>query len=976
MSESATLPATAPAPPITPSVPRPSRWGARVDVLLVALVLAFAFFAGSFVARNSDAWLHLATGRLIAGGDYRFGTDPFAFTTAGQYWANHAWLFDLGLYLAFHSLGGVGLVVLKAIAVAATAGAMLLAARGRGPVWLVVGCVLLGVLAMSPRVLLQPAVVSFLLLAVTLCCLRAGGKSLRAVPIVIAFWVNLDAWFILGPALVLLFWIGRRIDPERSTHPPWPRWLVPASLLAWLLNPHHIYALMLPLELSPAVWASGFPTDPRFAGVFVSPWHIGPLGAAGGYNLAAWAFFVLLFLGLVSFGVNRRALRSSRSLVWVAFAMLAMWQARLIPFFAVVAAPIAAMNLGEVLPGVAFRRTGRAAVLLAGTALAVLAWIGSVNGFHNRDRGVAWALHTDPTLERTARGITAWRQTNAVPSESHVWATHPDVGHYLAWFAPGERCFLDSRLQLFTPVAADYAVLSRMAGVLPGDGAGSSDVLRAHNISASVLYDPDFGRMTRGLHESSNWEIARVDGAAVLLVPKGSPYSAMRFDPERSAFGGGGDLGVAANGPATMAEPRADWDIQRERGRKGSWEADAATVFLRLFEESGQKSPALPLLAIRASRVGIEADSTDPTAWLMLGRAYLLRGELTWEQEAGAGLTLLDHVRLVQIATALRQAVLLSPDSVPAHESLAGVFLRRNALDLGHIHTGEALRLVRRAGPRAGETAEAFAERIARASEQAKQLESAVQDAENRFIVHTVSLTGDPLARARIAAELGLVQKAIDILLKAHPDLYGTEGLGLLADLLLQTGQASECRILLDRIEKRNPDALGTYNLPGKPHPGGHRWNYRLHAYDWLDFCQCAAVGRYIGAAAALDRMLARYDAEERSVAPQLSQALLRQFRGEVVLWVPPTPLLAPLFSLKYRVALTESLLHTRLLTVARADLATLGGVLELERGDPAAAARRFESALALFNAMRAIAPSLPGEPLAMRYHEAIRKQR
>src|SRR3954447_23702889 len=105
------LPTTPPAPP----APR------RLDALLGVLVVAFAFLAASFPARNSDFWRHLAAGRLIARGEYTFGGDPFAYTTAGVYCANHAWLFDLALYLGLLSVGGAGLVALKALAVAALA---------------------------------------------------------------------------------------------------------------------------------------------------------------------------------------------------------------------------------------------------------------------------------------------------------------------------------------------------------------------------------------------------------------------------------------------------------------------------------------------------------------------------------------------------------------------------------------------------------------------------------------------------------------------------------------------------------------------------------------------------------------------------------------------------------------------------------------------------------------------------------------
>src|SRR5712671_5014163 len=56
-------------------------------------VLLLAFFLGSFVARNSDLWLHLAAGRSIVQGSYHVGADPFSSTKAGTYWVNHNWLY-------------------------------------------------------------------------------------------------------------------------------------------------------------------------------------------------------------------------------------------------------------------------------------------------------------------------------------------------------------------------------------------------------------------------------------------------------------------------------------------------------------------------------------------------------------------------------------------------------------------------------------------------------------------------------------------------------------------------------------------------------------------------------------------------------------------------------------------------------------------------------------------------------------------
>jgi predicted Zn-dependent protease len=934
-------------------------------------VLAFAFVAASFIARNSDLWLHLATGRLLAAGEYRFGTDPFAYDTETRYWANHAWLFDLGLFVAFSKFGGAALVALKAGAAAGTAGLMLLTARTRGPAWVALGCVLLAVLAMAPRLLLQPFTGSLLLLAACVCGLQAGGRVLRVVPVLVAVWVNVDAWFVLGPALVGLFWIGRRLDPDRTRQPAWPSWFVPAVLLACLVNPHHVLALRLPAELSPAVWESEFRTDPRFGGFFDHPWHERPLGAAGGYSPAAWAFLALFALGPVSFAANRPAVRSWRLAVWLPFAALAAWQSRLVPLFAVVAGPVTALNLREVWPAAVSPRVGRTLVLAAAAALAALGWVGWLTGVTARDRAAGWGVYSDPTLARAAAGVAEWRAASAAPPEGRVFATHPDVGHYLAWHAPGQRYQLDSRLALFAGAAGEFEAVSRYFDLLPG-GSGALP----ESAAAVVLYDPDGGRLAGALRDvaGGRWPVLRIDGAAVLLAGPAAG-TRPRFDPERAAFAGAGPLPVAEVGPDRLAEPGAWWQV-RAAGRVGTWEADAATIYLRLAEAGTSDSPALPLLAVRAARAGIERDPRDPVAWQVLGRAYLTLGERSWERAAGAGLTPLERVRLLQAVGALEQAVLLNPDWAPAHDSLARVFLRLNVLDLAQRHAAADARLTRRGGRVAGEGAEAFDDRAGQKAARADALLAAVQDAENLFLVRTAGLSGDPLARARTAADLGLGRAAVDVLLASHPDLYGAAGLGLLADLLLQTGQAAECRTLLDRAElRRNPAALGYYELARKPNPDGSRWPYRLHMYDWLDLCQCAVAGRYSAARDALDRLSERLAAEERATAPRMTRYASALVAGDVGLAVPPAPPLARMLGLRETADACGLLAQTRGLAVTRADLFTVAGVLDLERGAAPAAAARFRAARALYAAPGADV-SRPGESLAVRYDDILRADR
>src|SRR5262249_26823197 len=136
------------------------------------------------------------------------------FTAGNAYWANHAWLFDLGLYGLYDLAGGAALVVAKALLVTALAALLLRVRLPGGPAWVPVVCTTLAVVAMSPRLLLQPACVSYFLLGLTFWLLwrphaRPGdskaGPAVGGLPtaywllIVFALWVNLDEWFFLGP---------------------------------------------------------------------------------------------------------------------------------------------------------------------------------------------------------------------------------------------------------------------------------------------------------------------------------------------------------------------------------------------------------------------------------------------------------------------------------------------------------------------------------------------------------------------------------------------------------------------------------------------------------------------------------------------------------------------------------------------------------------------------------------------------------
>jgi hypothetical protein len=998
-------------------------------------VPAFAFLAASFTARNSDLWLHLAAGRLLAQGNYTFGVDPFAYTTEGSYWVNHACLFDLALYAGYQVLGGPGLVALKAAGVALLAWLMLRMRRTER-FSIAAGCTLLAVLAMSPRLLLQPACLSLLLLAICLWLLQHGGRALYCLPAVVALWVNLDSWFLLGPLIVWLFALGQRLAAEKQ---PVPLWVLFAGLAACLVSPHHVHALLAPPpELSPAVWDSDLHHDGRFAPLFRSPWRLAPLGPAGGYNLSAWAYFVLLALGGVSFASNRPARQSWRLPVWLAFALLGAWQARLVPFFAVVAGPITALNLGEAAPHSVRDGFVGVGVLLANVVLLALCWPGWLQGFHSRDRAVSWSIHVDPSLERVAGTLGRWRRDGTLPSGSRTFAVHPDVAHYLAWFSPGERSFLDSRLPLFTPVVSDYERLCRALGSSPSLDAfsGFADwrhVLHDQRIACVVLYDPDLRRLAPALREvaqTAHWDLLRIDGQAILLAARGD-LAPQRFDAARLAFSGGDEEALPpapGEGPSQLAQPLPWWQFWPRAPGGTTWEASAAAVYLRLFEDSAEqqlrrqrkpvlarhiaglvglpalsagtvpttaavagrlageevllpdlreRSPALPLLAVRAARRAVAVHPDDAAAWLVLAQAYQALSQTTVEASRHAHLAPLAQLRTIQTVTALVQAVTLRPDLLAAHEALALLFAQQDHLDLALHHRKAHLDLVRRAGPQPGEDQAAFRSRLGPIEQAVEQLQTVVEDSENRYFIRTQSLAANPLARAQVALQLGLAGKALDeVLLRSSPDLYGVEGLRLLLELLLTTGRAQDARDLLDREEmRRNPAGLKTFILAGGSQEGT-RWSYAFPAYDWFDFCQSAAAGNYDRAALVLEHIRSSMKVQEDRFLAPLSARLVGPLMLEVGAGAAPGAIALRLEGRVLRDRALGHLVPALFLPVERADLHAVEGMLRLEQGQPARAAEHFRTALSLYRTAATGVPALPGKPLTLSYRKMLNEER
>jgi len=562
-----------------------------IDWFLCLAILAIAFLVASFSVRNSDFFLHLASGRLLSEGGYSFGKDPFSFVGGDRTWVNHSWLFDWFLFQLYSAAGGPGVVIAKAVAVAIAAGVLLLARRSGQSVFPGVVCVGLALVASTPRLLLQPTIATILGIAILMALLVRSPKPAGSwrfpvcIAVLFTLWSNLDQWFFLGPVFLLLYIIGQVIRPAagESSGTMWKALLL--GTLACMVNPHHVRVWELPPEVVDSSLAKILADDVELGGIFRGAFTKGSLDFAGDRDNPAnlYCLLGLLALGLVGFVSNYKRMSIGLALVWAGAVGLALLHLRAIPYLAFVAAPIAAMNLADALKRLtdvprtersiraflALRAVGRGLSLFAALLLVAVSYPGWLNLSTHPPRRWAWDVEPNPSMQRMAEKLKEWKEAGLLPAEARLLNLQPEFANYVAWYAPGIKSYFDTRFRFHRDEAAEYAALRKHLAPPSGetlrkqlanpdtdvslkDRFDMSGFLSKHEITYAVTSHPlrqwNEAVLSLLLNEVRDpahgleWAIWHIEGRAVVLgwthqvtIPRAS-FDRLRFNPLRSAY--------------------------------------------------------------------------------------------------------------------------------------------------------------------------------------------------------------------------------------------------------------------------------------------------------------------------------------------------------------------------------------------------------------------------------------------------------
>lgn len=668
-----------------------------MEKLLIVMICGLAFLLALTPARNSDLWLHLASGRwLLGNGIFPDGRDPFSSTTQGVYWVNQTWLSDLLLYGIYRVGNGTALVFAKSILMALVA-ALFFCFRGRGEGMGVLPFAgFAALVALAPWLVLQSTLLSLLGVVVTLYLLERPGLSEGAaaekgkrgrwllVPL-FALWANLDSWFILGPLLVGLYVLGEllcRSPASEGSTPPARRFLLLfcAGLAACLATPYHYHIFAWPTPLGITHTEQALREDPLGRALVLSPFGSLFVDSALFRSPGAWAYYLLLAASAISFVRSIGTIPAGRLLVWLGLAGLSIYQARTIPFFAVAAAIFLGLNHQERSrsrpTSEASRRlriTDPRLGALIGIVLLVLAWPGWLQPAPYQPRG--WTAEPDGSLTRLAEHLKRGHAQGYLRSNRFALTFSPEAANYLAWLCPEEKGFLDSRLPLFDRVADDYVQMRRR--LLQDDDAGPklASLLDAHQIDRILLYDSDRNRVRQAYRDlflaRSQWELLAVEGGAMLFRRDGATPSADAYDYARAAYHPSAKMPPAPRPP----RPPLWYDVFFRPADERSADVEEAALHLFTFDLEAEQ---LPTRLVRQ--------------WLFAQAASLIGGSGNCLEPSGAASVLALRLHITPISTA--------PAAQPVEPSVADRFAAA-FVHLNDTGPAEPLLLALRAARRA-----------------------------------------------------------------------------------------------------------------------------------------------------------------------------------------------------------------------------------------------------------------------------------
>jgi hypothetical protein len=481
----------------------------RIEYILFAAIFWGIIASGPKILNfDGDLPRHLLNGSLILQTGHVSTTDIFSFRTVGFPSIPHEWLSQVFFALFYKWLGLNGVVLLTGIIIISVWMVTFRESMNRSnSLFVSLIMTVLAVTTSQIHVLPRPHVFTYLLAAIWISILEQVDEERLyarwALPLLMLLWVNLHGMFVLGIGIWGIYLVGDFLEQQSKA---WlstkkARTLLIAgglSLLATFFSPSglHIWGAVA------ALGSNSYITS-----------KIPEYQSANFHMPETWPYIIILLLTIM--GLARTKATWIHSLLVTAFAGLSIYTARMIPLFAIVATPIAAKAIADLVhleyPQSRFLRIEE-----------------NISKTNSTSNGFVWIiavillagvlLQSGQTVDPASRGnifdkkffpIEAVTWLEEHPQQGHMFNEFDWGGYLLLKLWPSQQIFMDGHTHIYGEVLTkEY---ERVIALAPG----WEDILAKYDVTWAIL------RKNAPLIEAlsiSGWNIAYQDNTAIILT--------------------------------------------------------------------------------------------------------------------------------------------------------------------------------------------------------------------------------------------------------------------------------------------------------------------------------------------------------------------------------------------------------------------------------------------------------------------------
>ena len=477
-------------------------------IFLVAVFWGMAASGPKFLNFDGDLPRHLLVGQLTLQTAKVSTTDVFSFRTIGFPSYPHEWLAQVLLAIPYKIFGLNGVVLLTSLIITITFAIVFKNARKNATPLLALIFTALALSASIIHILPRPHIFTYLFIPIWIYLTeKVRTRQSRAwwlFPLLMLLWVNIHGMFPLGILIWLAYVVGDIIDHGMKT-----RWESSESRLLLIGGLASIPVTFLSPS-GPGIWKVIL----ELGGNSYITSQIPEYQSANFHLPGTWPFILMLALLITGLALNIKKLPWSSILLLAGFSALGLYSSRMIPIFAIVAAPIMAQVfsnwINDEMPQSRFAKMENfmqameeqsgGAIWVLMTVLIVIGLFASGQSIDLQRRGNIFDPQTFP--------VDAVRWLKDHPQSGYMINDFNWGGYILLETWPKYQIFMDGHTHIYGEA------LTREYEQVITTSQGWESILEKYRIKWAIL--PVSARLVHSL-ASEGWETLYADETAVIL---------------------------------------------------------------------------------------------------------------------------------------------------------------------------------------------------------------------------------------------------------------------------------------------------------------------------------------------------------------------------------------------------------------------------------------------------------------------------